>query len=280
MDLLTMYKGATADNECPIHIDKTTPSCGKSRFGCWVCTMVEKDKSMEAMIANDREKEWMTPLLEFRNEFGNEDGDRERRSFRRMKGNLQGNYGKLFHGPYNKDTREKWLRRLLEIQRDINISGPEEFRELELIRPQELMAIRRIWVNEKHEFDDSLPRIYRDVIGYDFEDPEWIHNDNFGDEEWKMLEEICHQMYPDEELVFEMMYTMIDLENKAFGVNQRKDILEGIKSTISKTFYKDEDDAAQYYSDMMVRKKEHGGKYNEKFLDYQAEVTEFEDDEE
>ena len=31
---------------------------------------------------------------------------------------------------------------------------------------------------------------------------------------------------------------------------------------------------------MMVRKKEHGGKYNEKFLDYQAEVTEFEDDEE
>ena len=51
--------------------------------------MVEKDKSMEAMIANDQEKEWMTPLLEFRNEFGNEDGDRERRSFRRMKGNLQ-----------------------------------------------------------------------------------------------------------------------------------------------------------------------------------------------
>lgn len=100
MDLLTMYRGATKDNECPIQYDNNLPSCGKSRFGCWVCTMVEKDKSMEAMIANDDEKEWMTPLLEFRNEFGSTEGDRERRSFRKMNGTLQGNYGQLFHGPY------------------------------------------------------------------------------------------------------------------------------------------------------------------------------------
>lgn len=72
VDLLTMYRGASADNECPLMVDKSLPSCGKSRFGCWVCTMVEKDKSMEAMIANDEEKEWMTPLLEFRNKFGDE----------------------------------------------------------------------------------------------------------------------------------------------------------------------------------------------------------------
>ena len=70
MDLMTMYRGATADNECPLMVDRSLPSCGKSRFGCWVCTMVESDKSMEAMIANDEEKEWMLPLLEFRNEFG------------------------------------------------------------------------------------------------------------------------------------------------------------------------------------------------------------------
>ena len=68
-ELLTLYRGATADNECPMMVEKNLPSCGKSRFGCWVCTMVEKDKSMEAMIANDDEKAWMTPLLEFRNRF-------------------------------------------------------------------------------------------------------------------------------------------------------------------------------------------------------------------
>ena len=72
IDLLSLYRGATADNECPLMVEKDMPTCGRSRFGCWVCTMVEKDKSMEAMISNDEEKEWMTPLLEFRNDFGNE----------------------------------------------------------------------------------------------------------------------------------------------------------------------------------------------------------------
>lgn len=280
MDLLTMYRGATADNECPLQVDKSAPTCGKSRFGCWVCTMVEKDKSMEAMIANDQEKEWMSALLEFRNEFGNEEGDRERRSFRRMKGNLQGNYGKLFHGPYKKEVREEWLRRLLEIQKDINENGPEEFSNLELICIPELQEIRRIWVNDKHEFDDTVPKIYEEVIGKKFVDPEWIHNDNFGSEEWKILKEICETAYTDEELVFEMMYTLIDIENRSTGLNQRKGILDAIDSTISKTFYKNEEDATQYYSDMMIRKKENGGKYNEKFLDYQPLESEFENEEE
>ena len=280
LDLMTMYRGATEDNECPLQIDQSAPTCGKSRFGCWVCTMVEKDKSMEAMILNDQEKEWMSILLEFRNEFGNEDGDRERRSFRRMRGNLQGNYGKLFHGPYKKEVREYWLERLLNIQKEIQENGPEEFSDLELIRIPELQAIRRIWVNEKHEFDDSLPKIYKKVLGKEFEDPEWIHYENFEVEEWNILKEVCEEMFPDEELVFEMMYSLIDVENKSSGVNQRKGILDSINSIIGKTCYKNEKDAIEYYTDMMKRKKENGGKYNEKFLDYQPLEPDFNEEEE
>ena len=280
MDLMTMYRGATADNECPLQVDKSAPTCGKSRFGCWVCTMVEKDKSMEAMILNDQEKEWMSILLEFRNEFGNEEGDRERRSFRRMRGNLQGNYGKLFHGPYKKEVREYWLERLLNIQKEIQENGPEEFSNLELIRIPELQAIRRIWVNDKHEFDDSLPKIYEKVVGKEFEDPEWIHYENFEAEEWNILKEVCEEMFPDEELAFEMMYSLVDVENKSSGVNQRKGILDSVNSIIGKTCYKNEEDATQYYTDMMHRKKENGGKYNEKFLDYQPLESEFDEEEE
>lgn len=280
MDLMTMYRGATADNECPLQVDKSAPTCGKSRFGCWVCTMVEKDKSMEAMILNDQEKEWMSILLEFRNEFGNEEGDRERRSFRRMRGNLQGNYGKLFHGPYKKEVREYWLERLLNIQKEIQENGPEEFSDLELIRIPELQAIRRIWVNDKHEFDDSLPKIYEKVVGKEFEDPEWIHYENFEAEEWNILKEVCEEMFPDEELAFEMMYSLVDVESKSSGVNQRKGILDSVNSIIGKTCYKNEEDATQYYTDMMHRKKENGGKYNEKFLDYQPLESKFDEEEE
>lgn len=272
-DLMTMYRGATADNECPLMVDQSLPSCGKSRFGCWVCTMVESDKSMEAVIANDEEKEWMMPLLQFRNEFGNQDGDRERRSFRRMRGNLQGSYGQLFHGPYKREVREHWLERLLEIQKHINETGPEDFHDLELIRTEELRAIRRIWVFDKHEFLDSIPTIYQRVMRKPFDDPDWIHLDNFSKEEWDILSTVCKNMCKDEELAFEMMYTLIDLENCASGLNDRKGILDDVEKAISCTFYQNEADATKYYSDRMTRKKQLGGQYNEKFLDYPMDET-------
>ena len=248
-------------------VDRSLPSCGKSRFGCWVCTMVESDKSMEAMIANDEEKEWMLPLLEFRNEFGDLAGDRERRIFRRMRGNLQGHYGQLFHGPYKREVREHWLRRLLEIQRHINETGPDEFHDLALIRMEELRAIRRIWVCDKHEFTDALPRIYEDVTGQSFADPEWIASDHFAREEWDVLADVCARLYGDEELAFEMMYSLVDIESRAAGLGDRKGILEAMERVIGQTFYRNEEDATQYYAARMTRKKEMGAAYNEIFLD-------------
>lgn len=277
-ELLTLYRGATADNECPMMVEKNLPSCGKSRFGCWVCTMVEKDKSMEAMIANDEEKAWMTTLLEFRNRFGDEEHDRERRSFKKMQGYLQGSYGQLHHGPYKKEIREQWLRELLEIQLDINKNGPEEFADLELITLPELRCIRRIWVFDKHEFDDSLPRIYESVMKKSFDDPDWIGSEAYGHIEWEILRETCEDLFPKEELAFEMMYNLIDTENQANSVNQRKGILDSLETCVKHNFYKNEADATAYYTKQLERKKKMGGKFNEKFFAHiQDEDEEFAD---
>ncbi len=266
MDLLTLYRGATADNECPLMVEKNLPSCGKSRFGCWVCTMVEKDKSMEAMIANDEEKSWMTQLLDFRNEFGNEDGDRERRSFRRMSGKIQGSYHQLYHGPYKKDVREHWLERLLEIQKDIQLNGPEGSKDFEIITVPEMRNIRRIWVFDKHEFDDSVPVIYERVTGKVFDDPEWMNSESFGVQEWDILKEVCEKVAPDEELAFELMYSLVDIENHASSMNERKGILNSLEESIRSNYYQNEDDATQFYSERINRKKDMGGKYDERFL--------------
>lgn len=266
-ELLTLYKGATADNECPMMVEKGLPSCGKSRFGCWVCTMVEKDKSMEAMISNDDEKTWMSVLLEFRNKFGDEEHDRERRSFRKMAGFLQGSYKQLHHGPYKKEIREEWLKDLLEIQKDINENGPEEFQNLELITIPELRIIRRIWVKEKHEFEDTLPRIYEEVFEKEFDDPEWIAPEAFKSDEWEILKSVVNELYPDEELAFEMAYSLIDIENHSNSLNQRKGVTDSLEACIKKTFYKNEEDATEYYLNQIARKKDLGGKYNEKALD-------------
>ncbi len=280
-ELLTLYRGATADNECPLMVDQgqDLPTCGKSRFGCWVCTMVERDKSMEAMIANDDEKAWMTPLLEFRNRFGDERKDRDRRSFRKTGGFLQGSYGQLNHGPYLQKYRTEWLRELLRIQAEINREGPEEFSHLELITLPELRAIRRIWVYNKHEFEDCLPDIYKEETGKEFYDPKWIGSEVFGKDEWDILKAVCEEERDTDgdALLFEMMYSLIDIENHANSMNQRKGILESLQACISHTFYSGEEDALQYYQQRLSRKKDLGTKYNKKFFAHiREEGEEFE----
>ena len=87
--LLGMYQGASTDGECPLVVDTTTPSSGTSRFGCWVCTVVDKDRSMEAMIKNEDEKIWMTPLLDLRNDLADFSQEKERRDFDPMFFELQ-----------------------------------------------------------------------------------------------------------------------------------------------------------------------------------------------
>lgn len=261
-DLLTMYRGATEDGECPMMVEAGLPSCGNSRFGCWVCTMVEQDKSMEAMIANDSEKEWMTPLLEFRNQIGQEELDRDRRDFRKMGGFLEGHKGRLNHGPYKKSIREQWLEKLLKIQIEINEICPDDFDNIELISIPELVEIRRIWVNEKHEFEDTLPAIYERVTGNPFPDNSLMKLESFQKFEWEILKEVCNKEYPDKELVFEMMYSLVDVAAKSNSMNNRKGIKTEIQKILKRNFYDNEEDATNYYIDKIKRKKELGGKYD------------------
>ncbi|MFB2939343.1 DNA phosphorothioation system sulfurtransferase DndC [Aerosakkonemataceae cyanobacterium BLCC-F154] len=229
-DLFTMYRGATADNECPLVVDTSTPSCGDSRFGCWVCTMVSKDKSMEAMIQNDEEKEWMQPLLDIRNELDIED-DRERRDFRRIYGRVE-LFGKEIvepiPGPYTKYWREHWLRRVLEAQTQIRKTAPAEMRDITLITEEELSEIRRIWLEEKHEFDDSLPRIYEEVTGEPFQDTRpGVERRLLGSDEWAVLEEIC-----EDQMHLELMAKLLDTERQYYTKTRRT----GIYDTIEKSF--------------------------------------------
>ncbi|MDZ8134557.1 MAG: DNA phosphorothioation system sulfurtransferase DndC [Nostoc sp. DedQUE04] len=235
-DLFTMYRGATADNECPLVVDTSTASCGDSRFGCWVCTIVSKDKSMEAMIQNDEEKEWMQPLLDIRNELDNRD-DRDKRDFRRIWGEVQ-----LFerhvdgetsiepiHGPYTKYWREHWLRRLLEAQTKTRRSAPENMRDITLITLEEMSEIRRIWLEEKHEFDDSLPRIYQEVTGEEFQDPRpGADYSLLGRDEWIVLEEICEG----DAMHLELMAKLLDTERQY----RKKTRRVGIYDTLEKCF--------------------------------------------
>lgn len=237
-DLLTMYKGATADGECPLVVDSTTPSCGDSRFGCWVCTLVDKDKSMQAMIQNDEEKEWMLPLLELRNDLDIQD-DRHLRDFRRMTGAVQLFHDRAIHGPYVQTAREQWLRRVLQAQRTVREIGPSYVNNIELISIAELHEIRRIWVVEKHELEDSLPRIYEEIMERPF--PGKAINDNiiFGSDEMEILKEICGE----DHLHYELTRELLDVERRYRTMARRAGLYEALESSLRRNFYDNEEDA-------------------------------------
>lgn len=255
-DLLAMYSGASADGECPLVLDVNTPSCGNSRFGCWVCTMVSEDKSMAAMIKNDEEKSWMLPLLEFRNYIaGDWETDRERRDFRRRDGHLTLFHDKLVHGPYKKAVREEFLRRLLQVEEVIHNIGPEEVKNIQLIQMDELRMIRKIWLEEYHEFDDSLPAIYEEIKGIPYDDGTISKNRYFGKVEFDLLHELCKEKFPEEELMPELLTSIIDIEAKAETVSNKRNILKDIEKQLKKCSYSNEIEAENIMRVRMERQE-------------------------
>ena len=245
-DLMAMYSGASADGECPLVIDTSTPSCGNSRFGCWVCTMVPEDKSMAAMIQNDEEKAWMLPMLDFRNYIaGSRDEDRARRDFRRKNGALTFNSSSndLVYGPYTQETRRDFLKRLLEVEKLVHEIGPDSIKDVPLITEEELRLIRQIWLEEKHEFEDLLPSIYEQVTGQPFEDGSIKRNKYFGKEDADLLDAVCAELYRDEELLPTLQRALLDIEAKAVTMSKKSSVIPALEAEIKKAFYKDKADA-------------------------------------
>jgi DNA sulfur modification protein DndC len=236
-ELLTMYRGASEDNECPLVVDTTTPSCGDSRFGCWVCTLVEQDKSMTAMIQNDAEKEWMLPLLELRNALDVAD-DRHLRDFRRMHGNVTLFNESVVPGPYTESSRHEWLRMLLEAQTWINANGPEGVSELELISIAELQEIRRLWVVEKREIQDALPRIYEAATGEKYEQGPIDDQLVMSADDLEVLRDVAG-----DELHYQLARDLLDVERRFQSMARRAGLFDEMEKVFRRSFYDDKDDA-------------------------------------
>lgn len=139
-------------------VDTTTPSCGNSRFGCWTCTVVERDRSMEAMI--DSGEEWMEPLLEFRDwlkETQDPKNKPEQREHKGRDGTVKiRKSGKLLYRTYKLEFSKEMLRRLLETQKEVHERNPGYE---DLISTAELVRIRQLWITERQDWEDSLPEI-------------------------------------------------------------------------------------------------------------------------
>jgi DNA sulfur modification protein DndC len=132
-ELVTLYKNA-AGGECPfVMTPNDAPSCGSSsaRFGCWTCTVVEKDNSLAALI--DAGHDHLEPLAQFRDRLKKLSETPDCRSKVRRN-------GQPGLGPLTIETRRVLLDELLALQAETNLS---------LISDHEVRLVREQWEKDQ-----------------------------------------------------------------------------------------------------------------------------------
>lgn len=233
--LLSMYRNAQ-DGECPLVVDKSTPSCGTTRFGCWVCTLVSSDKSMENLI--DSGEDWMDELLQIRDflhETTDPDNKHKYRDYKRRNGRVffkTNDPQTIARGPYYLEVSQKILRDVLTSQKHL-IENNIEFRT---ITDEELHEIRRLWRSERNDWRDSLPEIYREIFRKDLD---WKKEDivTFSSKDEIKLNEICET----QGVPLDLAKKIIDLESITQGLSRRKSVIKSIDKIFSEEWRTEEE---------------------------------------
>jgi DNA sulfur modification protein DndC len=209
-ELLNIYRSAADVMDCPLVIDDTTPSCGNSRFGCWVCTVVEQDKSMQNMIANG--DEWMTPLFDLRNDLKKFRDDPDKRE-------KFGRDGSDRLGPFTLETRKEILERLLQNEKNL---------EMEFISLPELSAIQIQW-NYDGNINYSVADIYQTIKGSKIMFSE-NGNSKRKQDEYEILEKVCKKHNINAAHIKELM----ELEKENLSFLRRGSLYKDMQSKIAK----------------------------------------------
>jgi DNA sulfur modification protein DndC len=238
--LFEIYKNS-ADGECPLVVDEYTSSCGNSRFGCWVCTVVQADHSMEALVAKG--EAWLKPLLDFRDYMAMTQDKEKKAKYRnpkrrngkiiekaiKDKKGVRQKTGEVILGPYWMWFRKELLKKLLSIEDEIQKTTDQV--DFTLITQDELMEIRRLWRMEEVEdpdWEDAVPKIYQEVKGIELE----YQKDAVG--EFSLIEhELLSKICVEEGIPVQLIKKLLVAEQKAQGVSVRSNIFKNLRSVFN-----------------------------------------------
>ena len=188
-DMMKLYDKGSGEADCNIALNPEAASCGKTRFGCWVCTVVSQDKSMENMLRNP-EDAWMLPLHEFRNKIEAYRNDHQHKRQPRRRN------GQKSVGPYLLSVRQELLRSLLEIEQGLKDKlGSKTF-----ISDEEIAQIQDYWLQDGDFFETAIS------IAGDFgRTIEYDSVKAFGAEDREYIKSLCDEENIDIELIEHIM---------------------------------------------------------------------------
>ncbi len=259
-DLLSMYQDANA-SECPLVIDTTTPSCGGGRFGCWTCTVVDKQSYLTNLIEKDEKNEWMEVLAELREELKitqEPDAWEKYREKKRRSGRVElKTHGEGYTpGPYTMKFRIEYLEKLLKGQ--MKVQEMKKDPDMELILEEEIHEIQKIWRMEQGDWKNTAYKIYFDITGKQLKSTTNEFG-SFDETEQKILETVCES----NKVPFKLVSNLLNLEFKSQGANRHSKIFDKIKQELSKE-WRDLDDKNEFKKIMNKLEKEKDIKDNTK----------------
>ena len=164
--LVTLYRNA-GGGECPLVITKEqAPSCGSSspRFGCWTCTVVQKDRSLRGLIdSGHAEAGKMEALFNFREWLLQlRENDSNRLPVRRNGNAKQREDGSPVYGPFKLGIRRQILERLRALEKQVGE---------QLVLPAEVECIEDVWWRDEIR-EDARQALARSVIATAGSEPE------------------------------------------------------------------------------------------------------------
>jgi DNA sulfur modification protein DndC len=223
-ELFRIYANASADDyECPVVVtDMRHQSCGQSRFGCWMCTVVKEDKSMAALISNGFT--WLRPLLDFRDEIVAERNDTQKRMPTRRDGTQAVNDMGCYHPWY----RASILKRLLNAQKEIQKDNPH----IELITNQQLIAIQTIWYRD-FVFDFKVSEIYHNIYQSNCDMDEYNQKK---EKELELLKKSCNEKPQN----FDLIQELITLQKNKSLLNRKRGLKDDIETRIEEYLKKEQ----------------------------------------
>ena len=202
--LFNLYQGESMGEEQSVlgEVDRDKiPVTGNSRFGCWCCTMVKEDKSLQNFIdkSTGEDRRVLTELRDFRNKLLAMREDSRYRDTKRRNGTVyrkaDGTFGL---GPFTLEARRLILRELLELE---NRTG------LELITETELKVIDKMWDEEGDLSCRNLVEIYHEVKGRKLPWDEY-KTPRFDDEAIQAIEEVAAKYNIPVELITKLIVSV------------------------------------------------------------------------
>lgn len=208
-DMMVLYDKGSGEGDCNIALNPESQSCGKTRFGCWTCTVVSKDKSMANMLMNESDQ-WMKPLHDFRNLL---DDYRDPQKLGKEKRQPRRRNGQKSIGPFKLQTRKELLEKLFETEQSLK----EDLAGKTLISNEEIIQVQSEWLNDGDFFDSAIKLANKYNRNIECESVK-----SFNEYEQEYIQSMCEDNGINKELIDHIMqcehsYRHHSIRAKAFG---------------------------------------------------------------